>query len=470
MTSQFFLNAPELAASGASLNPTSVMTEDLPSPEVEKGYVWQDAVWMSRRAQAKPATSPLSIYRLFPSAWRLDSQGEPLNWRRLAAELIPYVADLGFTHIELKDVNDHAVDHEFAHFVDRCHEGGIGVILEWPPASTDPQRQSRLADDPIRQVLGYLEGFHLDGLRLALHRAGKPGEPVLSGEALQALLKAISTRYPTVLLLSDPGPRAIGADGPSFSRALAWNSAWPYRTLAYLSEPPEARGACHDLLVEGLTNAFDEHYVLPLVDDESGEGRDTWLGRMPGDEWQRFATLRACLGFMWAHPGKKLLGMGTELAQGRGWHQAGELDWRLLGEGFNMGVFRLVADLNRIYVTEPALHIRDRTPDSFAWVVVDDSANSVFAFLRYGDRGMAPLLAIVNFTPNVHHEYRLGVPALGIWREILNSDSEFYGGSNVGNTVGVRAEQIRSHGYPASLSLTIPPLATLLLRQGDWPS
>lgn len=428
-------------------------------------YPWQDEVWLRRRRLDLPERSPLAIYRLFPSAWRLDAQGQPLSWAALAAQLVPYVADLGFTHIELKDVSDAAMDGQFALFVDRCHEGGIGVILEWPPHN--PVGNT----DHIKR---YLNGFHLDGLRLALNHPGRPGEMLFSAEELEDLLRMVVRDFPGVLLLSDPGPRAIAVGSEALQQALqytlAWNTAWSSNTLAYLCEPPAARSAHHQQLITGLAHAFDQHYVLPLVDDESSEGRDTWLGRMPGDEWQRFANLRAGLGFMWAHPGKKLLGMGTEFAQGRGWLENHTLDWDLLGNAYHMGVFRMVADLNRIYVTEPALHLRDRSPASFAWVVGDDVKNSVFAFLRYGDEGMAPVLAVVNFTAQVHHGYRLGVPALGVWREILNSDSEFYGGSNVGNASGVRAEQIRSHGYPASLSLTLPPLATLLLRQGDWPS
>lgn len=467
MSSQFQLSGPVLTSSEPVYPHEGALDDVSPSPGRRvSGYRWRDAVWMHRRAQEKPSSSPLSIYRLYPSAWRLNALGQPLNWRALAAQLVPYVADLGFTHVELKDVSKAATDRGFAAFVDMCHEGGIGVILEWPPAGSEYQSNP----EAPQHVVSYLEAFHLDGLRLATRRAGENSEPVFSTEALQSLLEAISVRYPSVLLLSDPGPNEIGANESSSSHTLAWNTAWSHRTLAYLSEPPEARSGRHDMLVTGLSDAFNEHYVLPLADDESSEGRDTWLGRMPGDDWQRFANLRACLGFMWAHPGKKLLGMGTEFAQERGWRAGGTLDWELFGNSFHMGVFRLVADLNRIYVSEPALHIRDRLPDSFAWVVGDDVRNSVIAFLRYGDEGMAPVLAIVNFTPEVHKDYRLGVPALGVWREILNTDSEFYGGSNVGNASGVRAEQMRSHGYPASLSLTIPPLAMLLLRQGDGPS
>lgn len=468
MTSQFLLKTPALSSGEPVPNHVNVLADDpVPPEDSPADYLWQDKVWMRRRAEEQSASSPMAIYRLFPAAWRLDEQGQPLKWRLLATQLVPYVADLGFTHVELKDVRKGEINQEFAQFVDHCHEGGVGVILEWPPAGSEPGHDS---EDPLEQLARYVSSFHLDGLRLTANWSAGLAGTAPSAEALQALLNTVSSRFPGVLLLSDPGPRAMGADERTAQHALAWNSTWSSNTLAYLSEPPDARHAHHEMLVSGLNHAFDEHYVLPLADDESGEGRNTWLGRMPGDEWQRFANLRAGLGFMWAHPGKKLLGMGTEFAQGRGWRQAGTLDWDLFANPYHMGVFRLVADLNRIYVTEPALHIRDRSPDSFAWVVGDDSRNSVIAFLRYGDEGMAPVLAIVNFTPTVLEEYRLGVPALGIWREILNSDSEFYGGSNVGNASGARAEQIRSHGFPASLCLTIPPLATLLLRQGDWPS
>ncbi|MHB0775744.1 alpha amylase C-terminal domain-containing protein [Halomonas sp. WWR20] len=425
---------------------------------------WHDAVWLRQRWRDDPLVSPLSIYRLYTKAWRHDSRGQPLGWEELAAQLVPYVADLGFTHVEIKGMDEEGAGLAFARFIDACHEGGIGVIVEWPLA---PPETPLSESQALEQALDWLESFHLDGLRLmqVAPQGDEAAEPLL-----RLLLESIAERHADVLLFTEDHLPAAMSQEQAPARALTWNTHWSQATLAYLSQPPEARGAYHNVLIGGLAEAFDAHYVLPLVDEDSAEGASTWLGRMSGDTWQRFANLRACLGFMWAHPGKKLVGMGTEFAQGRGWRQAGKLDWGLLDDPCHAGMLRLVADLNRVYGNEPALHYCDSRPDSFAWVVGDDSTNSVIAFLRYGAEGTAPLLAISNFTPNVLHHYRLGVPALGTWREVLNTDSEFYAGSNVGNAYGVRAQLLPSHGHPASVELTLPPLSTLLLRQGDWPA
>ncbi|MEC9482658.1 MAG: alpha amylase C-terminal domain-containing protein [Halomonas sp.] len=424
------------------------------------GHHWHDAVWMRQRRRDDPLVDPLSIYRLDPQAWRHDERGQPLGWSELASELVPYVADLGFTHVEVKGVSDTDAGVAFARFVDACHVGGIGVIIEWPTAV---QAGTLEEDAALHLALAWLEHFHIDGLRL------NPMPPYAGGDgaALARLMDALVAHSPDVLLFAD---EHSAETAPTTARILALNTHWSHATQAYLSEPPEARGQHHHRLVEGLASAFESHFVLPLIDERSDDGEATWLARMAGDTWQRFANLRAGLGFMWAHPGKKLVGMGTEFAHGQGWRQAGELDWSLLDDPCHAGMLRLVADLNRIYGNEPALHHFDCHPEGFAWVVGDDSANSVIAFLRYGPEGTAPLLAISNFTPNVLHGYRLGVPALGTWYEILNTDSIYYGGSNVGNAQGVRALLAPSHGYPASLELTLPPLATLLLRQGDWPA
>ncbi|MDW5377669.1 alpha amylase C-terminal domain-containing protein [Halomonas sp. HP20-15] len=415
-------------------------------------YRWHDEVWLRQRSRDDAATSPVSIYRLDPAAWRLNHQGAPLAWEALAERLVPYVADLGFTHVELAhvDIDTATLGPIFAGFVDACHEGGIGVLPEWRVVAAD--------ETALERVLTRIEDYHLDGLHLSTD-----GEDAAC-RSRDALIQALIERYPDLLLLAD------SASAVSSAHVLICATAWPQVTLTYLSEPPEQRGRQHAVLVDSLSRAFDRHWLLPLADADSAEGRDSWLGRMPGDTWQRFANLRAWLGFMWTHPGKKLLGMGAEFAQGRGWQALGTLDWGLLDDPSHAGMLRLVADLNRLYVNEPALHVRDTQPGSFAWVVGDDATNSVIAFLRYGPEGTAPLLAIANFTPRVLTGYRLGVPALGTWYEVLNSDSTFYGGSNVGNAHGVRAQLSSSHGYPASLELTLPPLATLLLRQGDWPA
>lgn len=410
---------------------------------------WHDAVWLQQRQREAIAAAPVSIYRLDPSAWRRDAHGLPYAWKALAEPLVPYVADLGFTHVELMHVDADVLDPVFAAFVDACHEGGIGVILEWHVGGE--------GQDEIDRALAWIEGFHLDGLHLM---AGNDAT-----EALNALALGIAARYPDVLVLTDSVPPA-----PSSSQMLVCSAAWPRATQAYLSELPENRSGCHGILTDSLAQAFDVQALLPMADADSTTGRHAWFERMPSDTWQRFANLRAWLGFMWAHPGKKLLGMGAEFAQLKGWRETGSLDWTQLDDANHAGMLRLVADLNRQYVNEPALHCRDSERGSFAWVVGDDTANSVVAFLRYGAEGTAPLLVIVNFTPRVHHGYRLGAPALGTWHEILNTDSICYGGSNVGNANNAKAELIPSHGYPASIALTLPPLAALFLRQGDWPA
>lgn len=226
----------------------------------------------------------------------------------------------------------------------------------------------------------------------------------------------------------------------------------------------------HGELTCGLQYAFSEHYVLPLSHDEVVHGKGTLLSRMPGEERQKLAGLRAYLAFMWAHPGKKLIFMGAELGQLREWHHDRALDWCRLDEVGPRGLCRALADLNRIYVEDPALYSRDAEAEGFSWVIGDDSDNSVIAFLRHAEPGKAPLLVVCNFTPVAREHYRVGVPVMSAWREIFNSDSIFYAGNNQGNGSAVHAHPEPSHGYPASLLLTLPPLSTLYLRQGDWPT
>jgi 1,4-alpha-glucan branching enzyme len=235
-------------------------------------------------------------------------------------------------------------------------------------------------------------------------------------------------------------------------------------TLRYIEHESIHRAYHHDDITFGLLYAFSEKFILPISHDEVVYGKGSLLGKMPGDHWQRFANLRAYLGFMWAHPGKKLLFMGSELAQAHEWNHDGELDWPALGDAAHAGVQRLVRDLNRLYVAEPALHARDSRAEGFRWVIGDDRANSVFAFLRLGEEGSAPVLVVCNFTPVPRHGYRIGVPRAGRWREIANTDSRFYGGSDLGNEGHVHSLSETSHGEPQSILLTLPPLATVMLR------
>ncbi|MGH7044486.1 MAG: alpha amylase C-terminal domain-containing protein, partial [Acetobacteraceae bacterium] len=243
-----------------------------------------------------------------------------------------------------------------------------------------------------------------------------------------------------------------------------WNMGWMHDTLRYMQEDPVHRRYHHSEMSFGLVYAFSERFVLPLSHDEVVYGKRSLLGRMPGDRWQRFANLRAYLGFMWAHPGKKLLFIGCEFAQEAEWNHDASLAWDHLDDPAHRGVQLLTRDLNRLYAATPALHARDAEPAGFCWVVIDDAGQSVFAWLRLGAAGDPPVLAVCNFTPVPRHSYRLGVPRAGWWREVLNSDAAVYGGSGLGNAGGALAQPIPSHDLPASVELTLPPLATVILR------
>jgi 1,4-alpha-glucan branching enzyme len=271
------------------------------------------------------------------------------------------------------------------------------------------------------------------------------------------LIAEESTSWPGVTRTADEG--GLGFD-------YKWNMGWMHDTLHYIEEQPVYRKYHHGELTFGLVYAFSEKFVLPISHDEVVYGKRSLIGKMPGDAWQKFANLRAYLGFMWTHPGKKLLFMGSEIAQQREWNHDHGLDWYLLDEPANRGVQSLVRDLNAAYRSLPALHQRDCHPDGFRWVVMDDAEQSVFAYLRLGGEGAPPALVVCNFTPVPRYAYRLGVPQGGAWREVLNTDAAVYGGSNVGNGGGVQADDAPSHDLPASLLLTLPPLATIVLVAG----
>jgi 1,4-alpha-glucan branching enzyme len=242
---------------------------------------------------------------------------------------------------------------------------------------------------------------------------------------------------------------------------------WMHDTLQYIERDPLYRSYHHDELTFGLVYAFSEKFILPLSHDEVVYGKHSLIGKMPGDTWQKFANLRAYFGFMWGHPGKKLLFMGGEIAQWTEWNHDAEIDWPALGDSAHAGIQRLVRDLNRVYRAEPALHERDADGSGFRWVVGDDRANSVVAFVRLGGESARPILIVCNLTPTPRHNYRIGVARVGRWREILNTDSAFYGGSNVGNEGAVETVHHAAHGESQSIELTLPPLATVMLRPED---
>jgi 1,4-alpha-glucan branching enzyme len=500
-------------------------------------FHWTDAPWMRERAARHAADAPISVYEVHAGSWRRGEHGPIEDWDELAERLIPYVRQMGFTHVELLPIMEHpfggswgyqplsqfapsaryGTPAQFARFVDACHNEGIGVILDWVPAHF-PSDEHGLARfdgtalyehaDPregfhkdwntliynlgrrevqgflIASALHWLERFHVDGLRVdavasMLYRdySRQPGEwvPNIHGgrenleavQFLQHLNAVVAERVAGAMMIAEestawPGvTRATTQGGLGFT--YKWNMGWMHDSLKYIARDPLHRSWHHDELSFSMVYAYSERYMLPLSHDEVVHGKGSLIARMPGDTWQRFANLRAYFGFMWTHPGKKLLFMGGELAQVREWHHDRELDWHLLGDAFHLGTQRLVQDLNGVMRDEPALHVADSEPSGFRWIVGDDRRNSVYAFLRLAD-GAAPLLVVCNFTPVPRHGYRIGVPGGGRWREILNTDAELYGGSNLGNAGAVLSETHPSHGESESIVLTLPPLATLILR------
>jgi 1,4-alpha-glucan branching enzyme len=293
-------------------------------------------------------------------------------------------------------------------------------------------------------------------------------------ENLEALdfLKNVNARvyenYPGVFTLAEESTTWPGVSHPTWTGGLGfdfkWNMGWMNDSLRYMARDPIHRPYHHNEMTFGLMYAFSENFVLPLSHDEVVHGKGSLLTRMPGDNWQKFANLRAYFAFMWTHPGKKLLFMGGEFAQPAEWDHDSSLDWQLLENPLHAGVQRLVRDLNRLYRSLPALHERDCKAEGFEWIVADDSHNSVFAWLRRGSDGSAPVVVVVNFSPVPREAFRLGVPAPGNYTERLNTDSRYYGGSDVGNEGGVQAQTSANHGQPYSLSINLPPLAALVFE------
>jgi 1,4-alpha-glucan branching enzyme len=405
----------------------------------------------------------------------------------------------------------------FARFVDRAHTAGLGIILDWVPAHfpTDAHGLARFDGtalyeylDPregfhrdwntfiynfgrrevqgflIASALHWLEHFHVDGLRVdavasMLYRDYSRGSdwiPNIYGgrenleaiDFLRHLNAVVQERCAGALVIAEESTAWPGVTQPvaelGLGFAFKWNMGWMHDTLHYMARDPVHRQYHHDDISFGLLYAFSERFILPLSHDEVVHGKGSLLRRMPGDRWQKFANLRAYFGFMWTHPGKKLLFMGCEIAQEREWNHDGEVDWFLLDDPHHAGIQRLVRDLNGLYRREPALYRRDASGEGFRWIIGDDRANSVFAFLRQGDSGDPPVLVVCNMTPAPRHHYRIGVPREGRWREIANTDSRFYGGSDLGNDGAVSTSSEPAHGEPQSLDLTLPPLATIVLR------
>ncbi len=490
------------------------------------------------RARANERHAPISIYEVHAPSWRGGANGGFPDWDQLAEQLPAYVAELGFTHVQLMPVSEHPFDGSwgyqtlgmyapsarfgppegFARFVAACHEQGLGVLLDWVPAHF-PADAHGLADfdgthlydyaDPregfhrdwntliynfgrtevreflVGSALYWLERWGVDGLRVdavasMLYRdySRQPGEWIPNAQGGRENLEAIALlremnervggELPGAITVAEESTSFPGVSAPTYAGGLGfhykWNMGWMNDTLRYMAEDPINRRWHHDKMSFGLVYAFSENFVLPISHDEVVHGKGAMLAKMPGDEWQQFANLRAYYGFMWGHPGKKLLFMGQEFAQRAEWNHEQPLPWALLQDERHAGVQRLVTDLNRLYRERPALHRLDCDAIGFEWLVSHDSEQSVFAWLRRDGTGQL-VLVVCNFTPVPREGYEIGVPEhIGAWREVLNTDSAYYGGSNVGNGVGPLPVSDRpAHGRRASLSLTLPPLGTLFL-------
>ncbi|MFU8763132.1 MAG: 1,4-alpha-glucan branching protein GlgB [Haliea sp.] len=503
----------------------------------ESEHVWGDQAWMASRAAQQQR--PVSIYEVHAGSWRRrEHEGNRyLSYLELADELIPYVLELGFTHIQLLPISEYPFDgswgyqpvglyapsirfgtpNEFRWFVDRCHQHGLGVLLDWVPGHfpTDPHGLGRFDgtalyehDDPRKgfhpdwntliynygrcEVVSFLlsnanywlQEYHLDGLRvdavasmLYLDYSRKSGEwlPNRHGgrenleaiRLLQLVNERVHARHPGVMMVAEESTAWPGVSRPVHDGGLGfgfkWNMGWMNDSLRYMARDPVHRRYHHDELTFSMVYAWDENFVLCLSHDEVVHGKGALLGKMPGDEWQQFANLRAYLGFMWGHPGKKLLFMGSEFAQRREWNHDRGLDWELLEQAPHRGMQRLVADLNALYRSLPALHEKDCEPGGFQWLQADRKSLSVYAWLRWGQDHHQRVLVVSNLTPQVHRRYRIGVPEPGWYRECINTDAHEYGGSGQGNLGGVETVAAACDGHPWTLILTLPPLATMML-------
>ena len=504
-------------------------------------FVWHDAEWLGHRGDAR-GDRPITIYEVHTQSWRRHPDGRPYLWRELGECLIPYVKNLGFTHIELMPVMAHpfggswgyqplslfaplpahGTPAEFAAFVDQCHVAGLGVILDWVPAHfptdvhgmvqfdgtalyehADPREgfhrdwntliynfgRTEVRNFLVASALYWLDRYHADAIRVdavasMLYRDYSRGEgewiPNRYGgrENLEAisflreLAGVIRDFVPGAMLIAEESTAWPGVTAPVEHRGLGfshkWNMGWMHDTLRYMQQDPVHRQYHHDDMTFGLIYAFTEHFILPISHDEVVHGKGSLLGKMPGDYWQTFANLRAYLGFMWTQPGKKLLFMGQEFGQLGEWNHDRELDWFHLGDSNHRGIQTLIGDLNSLYRRTAALSSTDFNSSGFGWIVGDDRAQSVFAWARYTNQRQSPAESVVvisNFTPVPRHNYRIGVPASGSWLECLNTDSERYGGSGVGNGAAISADATQSHGFPHSVVVSLPPLATIVLER-----
>jgi 1,4-alpha-glucan branching enzyme len=508
-------------------DPMARATEHPPrtaSVVTESNYSWNDSQWMQARKSYQPWRAPVSVYEVHAGSWR---QG--LSYLQMAEELVSYVLEQGFTHVEFLPITEHPYSpswgyqvtsffaptsrfgspDEFRYLVDALHQSGIGVILDWVPAHFPKDEWAlakfdgtalyehadpRLGEHPdwgtlifnfgrnevrnflVASALYWLEEFHIDGLRvdavasmLYLDYSRKEGEwlPNKFGgrenlEAVQLLQEATSTAYKHhqgIMMIAEESTAWGGVtketSGGGLGFGFKWNMGWMHDTLEYLQHEPIHRMFHHNEITFSILYAWSENFMLPLSHDEVVHGKGSLVNKFPGDRWQKLATLRALYGFMWAHPGKKLLFMGQEFAQNDEWNQEAGLQWYLTEFAEHSGVQKALADINKSYKTLPSMWEKDIFADGFQWIVGDDGAGNTLAFVRWSDKGI-PVVCVSNFSPVPHEQYSLRLPVSGVWREVVNTDDLAYGGSGVSNDSF--AVDVDTNLYA---TVRIPPLATV---------
>ncbi len=503
-------------------------------------YTWDDAEWLTNRREKAGTPQPMTVYEIHAGSWkRKGFEGNrSLTYREMAEELVPYIAEMGFTHIEFMPIMEHPYEpswgyqtlgyfapssrfgtpQDFMHLVEAFHKAGVGVILDWVPSHfpmdahgiydfdgthlyehADPRKgyhpdwksaifnysRNEVRCFLISSALFWIEKFHADGIRvdavasmLYLDYSRKDGEWIPNEFGGNHNLEAISFiremneqiygNFPDVVTIAEESTAYTGVSRPTWMGGLGfgqkWMMGWMHDTLNYMKRPPLYRKWHQNEITFSIVYGFTENFMLPLSHDEVVYGKSSILGRMPGDEWQRFANLRMMYGYMFTHPGTRLLFMGCEFGQGGEWNFQLQLDWWLLDSPMHQGVVDLMKDLNHLNKNQKAIYEKAFNTEGFEWIAYDDAHNSVISYLRKGEEGTPPLLIVCNMTPQTHPKYEIGIPHAGEWVEILNTDNKIYGGSGILNGGVLVTTDGEKHGRDQSLSLTLAPLATMVFE------
>jgi 1,4-alpha-glucan branching enzyme len=505
-----------------------------------RGFQWNDGDWLAERKKRAAKPQPMTVYEVHAGSWmRKGFEGNrSLTYREMIDELVPYVADLGFTHIEFMPLMEHPYEpswgyqtlgyfapssrfgtpQDFMALIEAFHKAGVGVLLDWVPSHfpmdahgiydfdgthlyehADPRLgyhpdwksaiynygRNEVRNFLISSAMFWMDMFHADGLRvdavasmLYLDYSRKEGEwiPNIYGgrENLEAISflrefnETIYGNFPDAVTIAEESTAFSGVSKPSWMGGLGfgqkWMMGWMHDTLSYMGRDPLHRRWHQNEITFSIAYGFSENFMLPLSHDEVVYGKGSLLTRMPGDEWQKFANLRMMFGYMFTHPGTRLMFMGCEFGQGGEWAFEGQLDWWLLDSPLHKGVQNVVRDLNALNKNQPAIYEKAFSHEGFEWVAYDDAANSVIAYIRKGNDIEKSLLVVVNMTPTVHFGYEVGVNQAGIWQELLNTDATVYGGSGTHNVGQLRTSKTANHGRAQSLRLTLAPLATMVFE------